>query len=114
YFLQSLYSDLSIIKIFGRIFFYGNRDHIFRQNLFDQLGPLNKADPFPEKIVVISDLFHFLNISDPIYIKVIKRKSPPFIFLKDRKRRAVYRFPDSQPAGNPLGKHSFPYSQVSV
>ena len=86
---------------------------MIRQDLTDQICPLDQADPISVKAVLISDLIHLGNISDPIYIKMIERQPSFFIALQNGKGRTVHRFHNAKPCCQPLCKHSFSNPKVT-
>ena len=61
----------SIIKAFLQIFLYGYFDQLFRKDFFNQISPFDQTDSLSEEIIVISDFFHFLNVTDTVNIKMI-------------------------------------------
>ena len=83
------------------------------QNLLDQIRPFNQTDSISIEIIIISDFFHLFNITDPVYIKVIKRHTTRLIFLNDRKGRTVHWLCDSKACSYSLGENRFSYSQVT-
>ena len=87
---------------------------VLRQNLLNQRGPLDQAYAFSIKTVLISDLIHFFYITDPVHIKMVKRKSAFFILLDNGKGRAVDRLRNAKTAGKALGKYGFSHSQISI
>ena len=50
---------------------YGYFDQLFRKDFFNQISPFDQTDPLSEEIIVISDFFHFLNVTDTVNIKMI-------------------------------------------
>ena len=79
----------------------------------EYVRPFDQTDSLPEKIIIVSDLFHFFQIPDTIYIKMIKWQTSVFIFLDNGKRRAVYRFCNSKTCCHSLCEHGFSNSQIA-
>ena len=60
-------SDLTIIEPFFQIFLNGNLMICSGRISSDQISPLNEADSISVEIVIIADLFHLLNVPDPVH-----------------------------------------------
>ena len=84
-----------------------------RQDLFDQICPLNHAQTISIKIVLISDLIHLFNVPYTVNIKMIERHTPFLVNLYDGKCRAADWFPDTKPLRNSLRKYSFSNTKIS-
>ena len=84
-----------------------------RQNFFDQIGPLDQADALSVEVVLVTDLIHLLDITDPIYVKMVKRKPAAIIDLHNGKGRTVYRFRNSKSLCQSLGEYGLANSQVT-
>ena len=86
---------------------------LFGNQFFNQIRPLNQADAVPIKIILITNLIHFFYITDPVYVKMIKRKASFFILLHNRERRAVHMLGDAQSLCEALGKYGLAHAQVA-
>ena len=86
---------------------------MFRQDLFDQIRPLDQAKSFPVKTILIANLLHLLNIANTIDIKMVKGHTSFLVDLHNGKGRAVHRLRDSEAICHTLGKYGLAYSQIT-
>ncbi len=98
--------------------FNGDLCHMFRKDLLNQLGPFDERNAVSVETVFVSDLVHFADITDTVYVKMIKRQSSCIILLDNGKCRAVYRLIDPQSLCKSLGEDSLstprsPFKQIT-
>ena len=86
---------------------------MLRQDLFDQIRPLDQAQSLTVKTVLVADLFHLLHISDAVHIKMIKRHTALLIDLYNGKGGAVDRFRNSKTVCHSLAKYCLAHTQIT-
>ena len=86
---------------------------MFRQDLFDQIRPLDQAKSLSVKAVLVTDLFHFLHITDAINIKVVKGHAPFLVDLHNGKSGAVHRLRDPEAICHALGKYGLANPKIT-
>ena len=103
----------TIVKSFFQIFFDLNFTICLRQDLFDQVRPLDHGHTLSVKTILVTDLIHFFNITDAVYIKMIKWQSAFLVYLHNGKCWAADWLGDSKSIRESLGKYCFSNSQIT-
>ena len=89
-------------------------DNLIRQDLQNELGPLDQTDALSVKAVLIADLVHLADIADAIHIKMVQGNPSAVVLLYNGKGRAVHRLVNAKPGCKPLGKDGFSHTKVPV
>ena len=112
-FSSFLYRNPAEIKSLFQIFFYRDLCPVRRKNLIDQVRPFDQAYTVSIYIVFKTNLVHLFNVTNPIHIKMIERKSSVIIYLDYCKGWTADRFFNPQSFCQSLGKYGLSDAEIS-